>query len=582
LASPESFGSYKVIRQLGQGGMGAVYLAEHVRLGREVALKVLLPEANQHPQSVERFFQEARTVNRVKNEHIVEVTDDGRAESGEYFFVMELLSGESLAQRLEREQTLPLAVAAHIVLQVADALGAAHRVGVVHRDVKPDNIFLIRRGGDSSYVKLLDFGIAKLNDVMRTKTGNLLGTPAYMSPEQCQGQSNIDGRSDIYSLGILLYELLTGSKPFQSENVSGFLYKHVYEPFPSLRQACADLPAEIETLLQQATAKRREDRFSEVAAFEAALKPFENVRPISSVEAPAAVASVESLPTSGSGPTHIPAAPNVPPKKFHPLGCCLDAGKYQLVEKMRGTALTGQYWATGPRGACMVTLTTTPLSISLSKAEQLLRLPVKGVSPLCYVGPLEGEDDYFCGLVEALPSGKPSSEGLSRALAMDVAIEVASIAMRAHSHGLALVGIYPELIFVDDSQKLSVTLAPRGLAWMALSEGSPHKTTQEPGVVFWHPCLAPELIISRRSSFIANAASDVFSLGATVATWLGRHPFGETIPEIVTRIMGGNPILDGLPQELQSLLAETMAREPAQRPTMEQFRDRLLNLRFQS
>jgi serine/threonine-protein kinase len=329
-------GSYRVLRPLGEGGMGRVFLAEHVRLQRKVALKVLLPEYSSRPAAVQRFFTEARAVNRIGHEHIVEVTDDGTSPSGEPFFVMELLGGETLAQRLAAGGAMPLWRALGIVVQVADALAASHATGIVHRDLKPENIFLITRHGDPDYVKVLDFGIAKLvlevgelaeqeaaapalaappaegpGAESKTKTGAVLGTPFYMSPEQCRGLKEIDHRSDVYSLGIVLYQMVTGVVPFDADVPSAVLLQHVVEPFPKVRERVPGLPEAFELALERAVAKAPEERWqtmSELRQALAALLPDGGVR----TTGPFGVTSAADGPL-GAGSTP-PAGTPAPPR----------------------------------------------------------------------------------------------------------------------------------------------------------------------------------------------------------------------------------------------------------------------------
>src|SRR5215475_6040980 len=204
----QSLGNYRVVKKLGSGGMGAVYLAEHPLIGKKVALKVIHRELARNHEVVTRFFNEARIVNQIGSEHIVDISDFGQTPDGDHFFVMEHLAGQSLAQVLRAEGTIAAPRALKIAAQVADALGAAHAAGIVHRDLKPDNIFLVEKMGDPDFVKLLDFGLAKLlepGNPALTRAGVVLGTPQYMSPEQCESKSTIDHRSDVYGLGILLY-----------------------------------------------------------------------------------------------------------------------------------------------------------------------------------------------------------------------------------------------------------------------------------------------------------------------------------------------------------------------------------------
>jgi eukaryotic-like serine/threonine-protein kinase len=225
-------GSYRLLEVIGEGGMGRVYLAEHIRLGRKVALKMLRSKYSQNPDAVKRFFTEARAVNRIAHENIVEVTDFVSEPDGASYYIMEVLTGGSLFDVLHHERVIPLARALEIVVQVANALAAVHEAGIVHRDLKPDNIFLAQRGSRTDLVKLLDFGIAKLVDpevgisIQRTGVGTLMGTPAYMSPEQASA-GPVDYRSDIYSLGVILYELVTGTVPFQGGSYGEILVQHL-------------------------------------------------------------------------------------------------------------------------------------------------------------------------------------------------------------------------------------------------------------------------------------------------------------------------------------------------------------------
>jgi len=251
-------GSYRVVSELGKGGMGVVYRAEHLQLGRPAAIKMLLPSLSSDPAIVQRFFNEARAASAIDHPGIVEIYDYGTHADGSAFIIMALLRGESLEQRLARGP-LTTADAANIAAQVAGALAAAHARGIVHRDLKPDNIFLVPNdlmpGGVQ--VKLLDFGIAKLADErssgVKTQTGALLGTPAYMSPEQCMGRSDIDHRTDLYSLGCILFHLCCGRPPFLSEHGTGMMIAaHIRDPAPppqSINPAVPDAMAAIITRL---------------------------------------------------------------------------------------------------------------------------------------------------------------------------------------------------------------------------------------------------------------------------------------------------------------------------------------------
>jgi serine/threonine-protein kinase len=219
--------------------MGAVYLAVHPGIGRKAAVKVLHPELARDRDIVTRFLNEARAANAIRHPGIVEIFDSGTLDSGAPYIVMELLEGESLTSRLLRGR-LPLDQCLEIARQAAAALGAAHAQGIVHRDLKPDNLFLVPDAlePERERVKVLDFGIAKLNPgsigagSVRTRTGAVLGTPVYMSPEQCRGTREIDRRADVYALGVILYEMVCGRPPFYSEGFGELAHLHISEPPP--------------------------------------------------------------------------------------------------------------------------------------------------------------------------------------------------------------------------------------------------------------------------------------------------------------------------------------------------------------
>jgi serine/threonine-protein kinase len=229
----QRIGNYVVTGRLGGGGMGEVYLCEHPLLGRRMAVKVLHEELAYDEEMLSRFFHEAKAANDIGHEHIVDVLDFGRLphDGGEIVYLaMELLDGESLAQRLRRGRLAP-PEAVHVFSQCCSALAASHKKGIVHRDLKPDNIFLCRRGEDRAFVKLVDFGIAKLLGGVGggpvTRVGTVLGTPAYMSPEQCEGRGEVDHRADVYSLGVVMYEAITGQLPFTGRTHAEVIVAHL-------------------------------------------------------------------------------------------------------------------------------------------------------------------------------------------------------------------------------------------------------------------------------------------------------------------------------------------------------------------
>ena len=265
-------GKYRIEARLNEGGMGTVYRATHVLMEKTVAIKVLRPSLAADEKIVARFSREARAASRITHPNAISVTDFGEDENGIVFLVMEFLSGRTLKKLIRDEGQLPLTRAVEIVRQVGDALNAAHQQGVVHRDLKSDNIMLIdTMAGD--HAKVLDFGIAKINepegsrehDAELTAPNLVIGTPQYMSPEQCSQDSEIDSRSDIYSLGVILYEMLVGHVPFTAESPTMVMMKHLQEPVPSVLEERSDLPASIGRVIARAMAKLPVNRYQTIA-----------------------------------------------------------------------------------------------------------------------------------------------------------------------------------------------------------------------------------------------------------------------------------------------------------------------------
>ncbi len=274
IAAGATIGNYRVLKKIGTGGMGAVYLAEHPLIGKRVALKVIHRELAGNRDVVQRFFQEARAVNQIGNEHIVEIHDFGVTPEGDHFYMMEYLEGQTLAQVLTHERVFDVMRALHVGAQIAAALGAAHSSGVIHRDLKPDNVMLVAKKGDPDFVKLLDFGLAKMfaaHSAVKTAAGVLLGTPQYMSPEACESKPHVDHRTDIYALGVLLFQMMTGVLPFDGETMGEVLVKQVTALPPVPRGFNPAIPPSVEQIVLRCLAKAPDGRFPTMIALRDAL-----------------------------------------------------------------------------------------------------------------------------------------------------------------------------------------------------------------------------------------------------------------------------------------------------------------------
>ena len=268
---------YRVDRVLGEGAMGVVVAATHVELGTQVAVKFMLPAALSGADSVERFLREARAASRLRSEHVCRVLDVGRLEHGAPYIVMEMLEGRDVQAALDSVGALSVGVAASYVTQVCEAIGEAHAAGIVHRDLKPQNLFVTRKFNGTEAVKVLDFGISKVAggaDAVRTHNAAIMGTPAYMSPEQCQSSAHVDGRTDIWALGVILYQLATGRLPFDGADflqIAMAVASTTPLPPSALR---SDLPGGFDAVVMRCLEKDRDRRFASAQDLAAALQPF--------------------------------------------------------------------------------------------------------------------------------------------------------------------------------------------------------------------------------------------------------------------------------------------------------------------
>jgi serine/threonine protein kinase len=270
-------GKFRIERVLGVGGMGVVVAATHLQLGQLVALKFLLPAAMAYPENVSRFEREARAAVRLRSDHVAKVTDVGRLDDGAPYMVMEFLEGEDLDRVVRTQGRLAIQVAVDYILQASEAIAEAHALGIVHRDLKPKNLFLTTRLNGEPLVKVLDFGVSKTvgtDDLSLTATTQVLGSPSYMSPEQLRASRDVDQRTDIWALGAILYELLTGTVPFPASTLTQLTAMVISEPPRPLENVREDLPPTLRAIVMKCLEKPADLRFQSVADLAAALAPF--------------------------------------------------------------------------------------------------------------------------------------------------------------------------------------------------------------------------------------------------------------------------------------------------------------------
>ncbi|MBL4633320.1 MAG: HDOD domain-containing protein [Kofleriaceae bacterium] len=269
-------GGYRISDKIGEGAMGIVYRGVHTVLGRPVAIKFLSSELARDQDAVERFFTEARAVNAIRHPNIVDISDFGQR-GNRHYFVMELLEGDTLLDRLDEDGRMETKASVRVGVQIASALAAAHDKGIVHRDLKPDNVFICNHPDYPDFVKVFDFGIAKLVQPEkgfggRTRVGSIIGTPHYMSPEQCLGESSLDSRSDIYSLGVVLYRMVTGVVPFDAKSLSEIIGGHIKDAPIAPRKHNSGISEQLEAVILRAMEKDPDDRYADMRGFRNALE----------------------------------------------------------------------------------------------------------------------------------------------------------------------------------------------------------------------------------------------------------------------------------------------------------------------
>ncbi|MEO8900649.1 MAG: serine/threonine-protein kinase [Polyangiaceae bacterium] len=314
-------GKYRIERVLGIGGMGVVVAATHVHLEERVAIKFLLPEALYNGEAVARFIREARAAVRIKSEHVARVSDVGTLDNGSPYMVMEYLEGTDLADLVQKQGAMSVPDAVEALLQACEAIAEAHALHIVHRDLKPANLFMIRRTDGTPSVKVLDFGISKVSgppgsasDMGMTKTTAVMGSPLYMSPEQMASSRDVDQRTDIWALGVILYELLSGRMPFNAETMPQLCAMILQQSPPPLRSICPHVPDGLVQVIARCMEKDRVQRFTTVAELAQALLPFAPRRARASVERISRViggdhyvhrpgTSLSEAPAASTGPT---------------------------------------------------------------------------------------------------------------------------------------------------------------------------------------------------------------------------------------------------------------------------------------
>jgi serine/threonine-protein kinase len=381
-------GKYVLDRLLGQGGMGAVFAAKHVKLSKAVAIKIMLADAS-NPEAAQRFINEGRAAANIQNEHVVRV-DDVDEERGYAYMVLELLDGEDLAQVLERESVHRLAphVAVGYVLEALKGVAQAHAIGIVHRDLKPSNLFLAKRPDGSVVVKVLDFGISKAQGSSAlaaspnalTSTKAMLGSPLYMSPEQLRSSKSVDHRADIWAMGVILYELITGSLPFMGENL-GELFAAILETDPTpLRQRAEGVHPGLDEVVLRCLARRPEQRFQSALELSAALAPFANAQPgfVARVGASAPVVPPNPNPmASGQHPavSHHGPRPGMPMGAITPPGAAMPG-----AVAPQGMVQTNGGWQSTGGGAAGLPTSKTPVIIGALAAAVFFVVAVGGVA----------------------------------------------------------------------------------------------------------------------------------------------------------------------------------------------------------
>jgi serine/threonine-protein kinase len=412
---------YRVTRHLAGGGLAEVYEAIHEQIGQHFAIKILRRHFAAFPEVADRFLTEARAASAIGHPGIVRVFDIGKLDSGEPYLVMELLQGEDLCDLLQRRKKLPSDEAVRIMLLILDALAAAHEAGVVHRDLKPENVVLMRGPAGQPWVKIIDFGIARLVQQgegagRQTGAGAVLGTPYYAAPEQARGVEDVDGRADLYAVGVILYEMVTGRLPYDGASITEIISKVLTEPFPEARRFEPTVPLQLERIILRATLKNRDQRYRTAHDFAAALRPFRG----EPVPVPGPTVEGADAPPGPIAAGHVVRPPTPARRDPHSRGA-VSIGTPPPLRPVRGS-LSGTSTATSSAMRRIVVATTVGATIAAIAVTLVLWLSSvrneAGHEPLLPGGgnavadvPQLGRPpvaDAVSPLVPPIPSGVPA------------------------------------------------------------------------------------------------------------------------------------------------------------------------------
>jgi serine/threonine-protein kinase len=448
---------YRVEKLLAVGGMGAVYVGTHTALRKRVAIKVLNPQLAT-PAMVQRFQREAITASQIGHEGIAQVTDLGTSKEGEAFLVMELLEGESLATRLKATGPLPIELACELAVAILSPLAAAHHAGIVHRDLKPDNVFLVRQSR-GELVKLLDFGISRAAgleaEFRLTNTGVVMGTPFYMSPEQARGDSDVTPGSDLYSIGVILYEMLVGTVPITGENYNQLMYRVLMGEYTPARERRPDIPEALDAIIRRAMATDVAERWASASELEQALLAFcratyrdNMIERVSSAGIPWPTGRTTPFPLQTPVPTPPPPTTGTDPTMMAPAPVTVPP----LAKKSKLPLIIGALLVAGGIAAAVVMTQKEPDKPKVAAIEPPLPIENKPLPPPPPPVPATVTIKFAVEPKTAtiLLDGKPVTDAIT--VEKDTAehqLEITAPGFTAHS----------ETLHFDDNQRVAVTLA---------------------------------------------------------------------------------------------------------------------------